>query len=359
MSFSLYQVVKVWEGMVVLKELILNSFYFGRVWWSWKNWFWTVCTLGGYGGHERTDFEQFVLWEGVVVMKGLILNGFYFGRVWWSWKNWFWTVSTLGQCGGHDRTDFEQFLLLEGVVVLKELILNSFYFGRVWWSWKNWFWTVSTCRGCGGLDRTDFEQFLLWGVWWSWQNWFWIVSTLGGCGGLERTDFGQFLLWESVVVLEEHMGDAQGSIGDIQGGVWTYGGIWASGDIRGCLNAWGHPNIWGCWDALKHMGASTQCPKMWNLHATKENLGVFTYGGVWASGDLRGCLNAWGHPNIWGCWDALKHMGCQLNAPKCRTYLPLKKIRVWTYGGVGGIWLVSKCMGASKDMGVSGQCPQV
>ena len=25
------------EGVVVLKELISNSFYFGRVWWSWKN----------------------------------------------------------------------------------------------------------------------------------------------------------------------------------------------------------------------------------------------------------------------------------------------------------------------------------
>ena len=113
MSFSLYQVVKVWEGVVVLKELILNSFYFGRVWWSWKNWFWTVCTLRGYGGHERTDFEQFVLWEDVVVMKELILNSFYFGRVWWSWKNWFWTVFTLGGCGSHERTDFEQFLLWE------------------------------------------------------------------------------------------------------------------------------------------------------------------------------------------------------------------------------------------------------
>ena len=61
----------------------------------------TVCTLGGCGGLERTDFEQFLLWEGVVVLKELI---------------------------------FEQFLLWEGVVVLKELILNSFYFGRVWWS---------------------------------------------------------------------------------------------------------------------------------------------------------------------------------------------------------------------------------
>ena len=246
-----------WEGVVVLKELILNSFYFGRVWLSWKNWFWTVSTLGGSGSLERTDFEQFLLWEGVVVLKELILNSFYFGRVWWSWKNWFWTVSTLGVStlggGGLERTDFEQFLLWEGMVVLKELILNSFYFGRVWWSWKNSFWTVSTLGGCGGLERTDFEQFLLWEgvvvlkelilnnfyfgrvvvlkelilnsfyfgrlwwswwfyfkvlklilnsfyfgrVWWSWKNWFWTVSTLGGCGGLERTDFEQFLcFWE-------------------------------------------------------------------------------------------------------------------------------------------------------------------
>ena len=57
----------------------------------------TVSTLGGCGGLERTDFEQFLLWEGVVVLKELILNSFYFG------------------------------------VVLK-VILNSFYFGRVWWS---------------------------------------------------------------------------------------------------------------------------------------------------------------------------------------------------------------------------------
>ena len=72
------------------------------------------------GGHERTDFEQFLFWDSVVVLKELILNSFYFGR-----------------CGGLERTDFEQFLLWEGVigmVVLKELILNSFYFGRVWWS---------------------------------------------------------------------------------------------------------------------------------------------------------------------------------------------------------------------------------
>ena len=54
-------------GMVVLKELNLNSFYFQRG-----------------GGLERTVFEQFLLSEGVVVLKGLILNSFYFQRVWWS-----------------------------------------------------------------------------------------------------------------------------------------------------------------------------------------------------------------------------------------------------------------------------------
>ena len=71
---------------MVLKELILNSFYFRG---------------GGCGSLERTDFKL---------------------------------VSTLGGCGSLERTDFKQFLLWEGVVVLKELILNSFSFERVWWS---------------------------------------------------------------------------------------------------------------------------------------------------------------------------------------------------------------------------------
>ena len=88
----------------------------------------SFSTLGGCGGLERTDFEQFLLWEGVMVLKELILNSFYFGRVWWSWKNSFWTDSTLGGCGGLERTDFEQFLLWEGMA---------------------------------GLERTDFEQFLV------------------------------------------------------------------------------------------------------------------------------------------------------------------------------------------------------
>ena len=47
---------------MVLKELILNSFYFGMVWW--------------FGGLDRTDFQLFFLWEGVVVLKELIFNCF-------------------------------------------------------------------------------------------------------------------------------------------------------------------------------------------------------------------------------------------------------------------------------------------
>ena len=51
---------------MVLKELILNSFYIVRVWWS--------C--------EKTDFEKFLLWNGVVFLwKELIVNSFYFGMV--------------------------------------------------------------------------------------------------------------------------------------------------------------------------------------------------------------------------------------------------------------------------------------
>ena len=43
--------------MVVLKELNFKSFYFGMVWWSSKNSLFTVFTLGGCGGPERTDFQ--------------------------------------------------------------------------------------------------------------------------------------------------------------------------------------------------------------------------------------------------------------------------------------------------------------
>ena len=183
-----------------MKELVFNSFYFGRVWWSWRNSFWTVSTFRGCGGHERTNFEQFLIWDGVVegcgdvvVLKELIMNSFYFLRVWWSWKDWFWTVSTFRRCGGHERTGFQPFLFWEVVMVLKELIS-----------------TVSTLGGCDGLERTDLEQSLL------------LEGAVVECGGvvvlkelilnsfyfqrvcsLERTHFEQFLLSEGVVVLKE------------------------------------------------------------------------------------------------------------------------------------------------------------
>ena len=160
--------------MVALKELIMNSCYIGRVWWSWKNWFLTVWHLGCCSGFARSDFKQFLLWADVVVLTEFIFNTFYIGMLWWSWKNWFFTVftlgccggldrtgfftvSTLGVCGGPGRTDFQQFPLWEGVVILKDFIFFcSFYFERVWWSWKDWFFTVYHLGACSGLEITNF-----------------------------------------------------------------------------------------------------------------------------------------------------------------------------------------------------------
>ena len=56
-------------GVVVLNQLIFHSFNIRTVW---------------YGSLERTDFEQLILWEGVVVLKELILTVSTFGQVWWS-----------------------------------------------------------------------------------------------------------------------------------------------------------------------------------------------------------------------------------------------------------------------------------
>ena len=75
---------------------------------SWKNWFWTVSTLGLCGGLGRTDFDQFLICEGVVVMKELILNSFYFGRVWCKCKTYMplkkirgvWTYGGVGASEG-------------------------------------------------------------------------------------------------------------------------------------------------------------------------------------------------------------------------------------------------------------------
>ena len=52
---------------MVLKELIL-----------------TVSTLGGCGGLERTHFNSFYFGWAVVVLKELMFNSFYIWRVWWS-----------------------------------------------------------------------------------------------------------------------------------------------------------------------------------------------------------------------------------------------------------------------------------
>ena len=68
--------------------------------------------MGGCGGLERTDFEQFLLWEGVVVLKELDFK----------------LVSTLGGCGSLERTDFEHFLLWEGVCSLERTDFEQFLF---------------------------------------------------------------------------------------------------------------------------------------------------------------------------------------------------------------------------------------
>ena len=46
--------------------------------------FLTMSILGRCAGLERTDLLQFLLWAGVVVLKEMIFNSFYFGRMWWS-----------------------------------------------------------------------------------------------------------------------------------------------------------------------------------------------------------------------------------------------------------------------------------
>ena len=61
--------------------------------------------------------------------------------------------------------------------------------------------------------------------------------------------------------------------------------------------------------------------------STGDIQGVFEHMRVSGASGTSGGVKCMGHPNIWGCQDAPKHMGCQLNAPKCRTYMLLKKIR--------------------------------
>ena len=86
--------------MVVLKQLIFNSFYFGAGVVVSKKLICKSFTLDGCGGPERTHFL---------------------------------TVCNLGGCGGIEKLILT-FYTWEDVVVLKEIIFNSFYFGRAWWS---------------------------------------------------------------------------------------------------------------------------------------------------------------------------------------------------------------------------------
>ena len=80
---------------MVFKELICNTFYFGQVWCSPKNsvqsfYFGnsvlTVSTLGGCGSLQRTDLLTVSSLGRRGVFKELICNTFYFGRVLWPSK---------------------------------------------------------------------------------------------------------------------------------------------------------------------------------------------------------------------------------------------------------------------------------
>ena len=44
----------------------------------------TVSTVGVCCGLERIEFSEFLLLEGVVVLKELTFNSWYFGSMWWS-----------------------------------------------------------------------------------------------------------------------------------------------------------------------------------------------------------------------------------------------------------------------------------
>ena len=66
-----------------LERTDFNSFYFGGCG-SLEKLILTVSTLRRCGSLERTDFNSFYLWEGVVVLTELILTVSTFGKVWGS-----------------------------------------------------------------------------------------------------------------------------------------------------------------------------------------------------------------------------------------------------------------------------------
>ena len=73
--------------------------------------------MGGSGDLESTDFISFHFGGDVVVLKGLVLDSFYFGMVLLSSKDDLRIISTLREFGGPERTGFQEFLLWEDVVV--------------------------------------------------------------------------------------------------------------------------------------------------------------------------------------------------------------------------------------------------
>ena len=104
--------------------------------------FWHICgnslpkkcysflfTFGRCTGLEMTDFWQILLWKSMMVLKALILDNFYFRRVWWSVNKQIVVIFSLSGWDGLERTDFKQFLLWQDTPVIIALV-------RIW-SWNS------------------------------------------------------------------------------------------------------------------------------------------------------------------------------------------------------------------------------
>ena len=101
-----------WIGFSLARKALLCTFIVQvsqetELFRSCKGWFCIVSNLGRNGGLERMDFGQFSAWEGLVVLKGLVFNSFYFDRMWWSWNNWPFIIYTLVRCGGPESSCFQ------------------------------------------------------------------------------------------------------------------------------------------------------------------------------------------------------------------------------------------------------------
>ena len=70
-----------WILALAKLDTFVHTIYFGRVWWSWKNliinwfYFWEDVVV------LKELIFKFLLGASVVVLKELICNSFYFGRV--------------------------------------------------------------------------------------------------------------------------------------------------------------------------------------------------------------------------------------------------------------------------------------